>query len=136
MEDVRAVTCEALHDAHRETRARAAVGVGRRFAGASAQSGEVGDQAGDRVAARVIGAENLRQEGPQGDQGRNDSLASADPFGGEGLSDGVGIEQIGPFESLTLLRTDEVFGKDWRASQSGFRQACLLTDGAQVGGGL
>ena len=86
---------EPLHNAYGKSLASAAVGVGRRFAGASPEGGEVGNQAGDRVAARMIGAKNLRQERPQGDEGRKDSIASADPFGRNGLGDGVGVEQIG-----------------------------------------
>jgi hypothetical protein len=54
-----------------------------------------GEEAGDGGAAGAVGAEDLGEEDPEGDQGAEQALAEGDALVVEGLLDLLGREQVG-----------------------------------------
>ena len=66
------------HDLQGEALAGLAVTAGLRATGLLAPCDAEGDQPGHRLAAGMVGAEDLGEKGPEGDQGREDPVAEAD----------------------------------------------------------
>jgi hypothetical protein len=77
-----------------------AVGVSLGGAGALALSDEPGEHTGDGGAAGAVGADDLAEEGPQGEHGGEDDLTPGGALLVEGLLEVVSGEQVGEGESV------------------------------------
>ena len=69
-----------------EALAGLAVGAGVERGGLSRSGGKAGGEESDQgLATGRAGVEDLGEEGPEGDGGGEESVAEADPFGGDGV---------------------------------------------------
>ena len=88
-----------------------AVGAGLLRAGLAVVDGQPDEHAGDRGAARVVGVEDLREEGAEGHERGVDRLVVGDALGGQGVLDHGGVQDLGEGEALVLLEGIDRLGQ-------------------------